>query len=182
MNYTYIAAWSVLGVMLPDGTQSYEIGNSDCCRFILTRDPDGLLTNIDRHRAIGPEGHIPHSFLRPVRNRNGNVYPEANYYVFEISPQAFLLASIFFFTIDQVFVVRNDSGQPVIMRMNISKGTLKVISSVFRFFRSEGSHPPITALSFPSDKYLSGHVTILVQPAPKGEDTASKSLVTKVAS
>lgn len=53
MNYTYIAAWSVLGVMLPEGSQSYEIGHSDCCRFVLTRDPDLLLTIIDRQRAIG---------------------------------------------------------------------------------------------------------------------------------
>jgi hypothetical protein len=53
MNYTYIEAWSVLGVMLPEGTQSYEIGHSDCCRFVLTRDPDALLTIIDRQLAIG---------------------------------------------------------------------------------------------------------------------------------
>lgn len=53
MNYTYIVAWSVLGIMLPEGTQSYEIGHSDCCRFVLTRNPDVLLAVIDRQRAIG---------------------------------------------------------------------------------------------------------------------------------
>lgn len=53
MNYTYVEAWVVLGVILPEGTQSYEIGHSDCCRFILTRDPNALLTTIDRGIAIG---------------------------------------------------------------------------------------------------------------------------------
>lgn len=53
MNYRYIAAWSVLGIMLPEGTQSYEIGHSDCCRFVLTHNPDVFLAVIDRQRAIG---------------------------------------------------------------------------------------------------------------------------------
>jgi hypothetical protein len=39
--------------MLLEGIQSYEIGHSGCCRFVLTRDPDGLLAIIDRQRAIG---------------------------------------------------------------------------------------------------------------------------------
>jgi hypothetical protein len=52
MNYTYVEAWSVIGAILPEGTQSYEIGRSDCCRFVLTRDPDDLLTIMDRRLAI----------------------------------------------------------------------------------------------------------------------------------
>jgi hypothetical protein len=53
VHYTYVEAWSVLGVILPEGTQSYEIGHSDCCRFVLTRDSNALLTIIDRGFAIG---------------------------------------------------------------------------------------------------------------------------------
>jgi hypothetical protein len=52
MNYTYVEAWSVLGAILPEGIQSYEIGHSECCRFVITRDPDALLTIIDRRLAI----------------------------------------------------------------------------------------------------------------------------------
>jgi hypothetical protein len=36
------------------------------------------------------------------------------------SPQALLLRSIFFRTVSQVLVIRNDSGQRVTMRLNIS--------------------------------------------------------------
>lgn len=52
MHYTYVEAWSVLGVILPEDIQSYEINNSKGCRFILTRDPDALLTITDRRVAI----------------------------------------------------------------------------------------------------------------------------------
>jgi hypothetical protein len=55
MRYTYVEAWSVLGVVLPAETQSLELLSTDSCRFVITRDPDALLTTIDRGLAIGHE-------------------------------------------------------------------------------------------------------------------------------
>lgn len=52
MHYTYVEAWSVIGVIIPENTPSYEIGLSDCCRFVVTRNPDTLLTIIDRGLAV----------------------------------------------------------------------------------------------------------------------------------
>lgn len=53
MHYTYVEAWSILGITLSDGIQSYKIGHSDCCRYILTHDPDAFLSTIDRGFSIG---------------------------------------------------------------------------------------------------------------------------------
>lgn len=53
MKYTYIEAWTLIGVIIPEDTQSYEIGHSVCCRFIITRDPNDILTMVDRRLAIG---------------------------------------------------------------------------------------------------------------------------------
>jgi hypothetical protein len=44
-----------LGVVPPAETQLLELLSTDSCRFVLTRDPDALLTTIDRGLAIGHE-------------------------------------------------------------------------------------------------------------------------------
>lgn len=53
MRYTYVEAWSVFGIVLPAETQMIELCRRDCFRFVLTRDPDTLLTSVDRGAAIG---------------------------------------------------------------------------------------------------------------------------------
>jgi len=53
MHYTYVEAWSILGIVLPHETPSFEVCSSDTCRFTLTSDPDALLATIDRGLAIG---------------------------------------------------------------------------------------------------------------------------------
>jgi len=53
MRYTYVEAWSIIGIVLQEETQLCELCRSDCCRFVLTRDPNALLTIIDRGLAIG---------------------------------------------------------------------------------------------------------------------------------
>ena len=118
----------------------------------------------------------------PLFKRATHKILQSTIYFHSPSPHAFRLRLIFFLTIAQVFVVRKDSGQRFTIRWNISNGTVKIISSVLRNFRSEGSQPPKTALSLPWSRYRKGQVTILEQPAPNGKYTASKSLVTNVAS
>ena len=53
MRYTYLASWSVIGgISLPNDSQPIELCSSKNCRFVLTRDPDNLLANIDRGYAF----------------------------------------------------------------------------------------------------------------------------------
>ena len=53
MRYTYVVAWSVVGgISLPNESQPIELMRSDRCRFILTREPDSLLANLDRGNAV----------------------------------------------------------------------------------------------------------------------------------
>ena len=54
MRYSYSAAWAVIGgVSLPDDSESIELARSTHSRFVLTRDPDSLLTNFERGDALG---------------------------------------------------------------------------------------------------------------------------------
>lgn len=54
MRYTYKAAWSVVGgINLPAGVQPFELYSSERYRFVLTRDVDELLADIDRAAAVG---------------------------------------------------------------------------------------------------------------------------------
>ena len=53
MRYSYSAAWSVIGgISLPNDSEPIELCNSQGCRFVLTRDPDSLLANVERGTAI----------------------------------------------------------------------------------------------------------------------------------
>ena len=53
MRYSYSAAWSVVGgLSLPQDSERIELYNSQDCRFVLTRDPDDLLANVERGTAI----------------------------------------------------------------------------------------------------------------------------------
>lgn len=53
MRYLYSAAWSVIGgISLRDDSQPIELPSSENCRFVLTRDPDSLLANIDQGSAV----------------------------------------------------------------------------------------------------------------------------------
>jgi hypothetical protein len=54
MRYSYSAAWSVIGgISLPTDREPIELCCSKSCRFVLTRDPDSLLGNIERGAAVG---------------------------------------------------------------------------------------------------------------------------------
>ncbi len=54
MRYIYKAAWSVVGgIFLPKDAQPIELYRSEHCRFILTNNPDILLTDIDTGLAVG---------------------------------------------------------------------------------------------------------------------------------
>ncbi len=54
MRYSYSAAWSVIGgITLPGDSEAVELCNSKTCRFVLTRDPDSLLANVERGAALG---------------------------------------------------------------------------------------------------------------------------------
>ena len=53
MRYTYLASWSVIGgISLPNDSLLIELYSTKNCRFVLTRDPDNLLANIDRGYAF----------------------------------------------------------------------------------------------------------------------------------
>jgi hypothetical protein len=54
MNYIYVAAWSVIGgISLPNGSQLIDLLHVDRSRFVLTREPDCLLSTIDTGTAVG---------------------------------------------------------------------------------------------------------------------------------
>jgi hypothetical protein len=54
MRYSYLAAWSVIGgISLPNDSEPIELCCSKNCRFVLTRNPDSLLANIERGAALG---------------------------------------------------------------------------------------------------------------------------------
>jgi hypothetical protein len=54
MRYSYSAAWSVIGgISLPNDSERIELYCSKSCRFVLTRDPDSLLGNVERGAALG---------------------------------------------------------------------------------------------------------------------------------
>lgn len=54
MRYTYVAAWSMLGgLSLPVDGDPMELVSIGDCRFVLTRDPDDLLREVDRAAAVG---------------------------------------------------------------------------------------------------------------------------------
>ena len=54
MNYIYVAAWSVIGgISLPNGSQLIDLFRVDRSRFVLTRQPDCLLSTIDIGTALG---------------------------------------------------------------------------------------------------------------------------------
>lgn len=53
MRYVYLAAWSVIGgISLRDDRQPIELPGSDNCRFVLTDEPDALLSKIDHGSAL----------------------------------------------------------------------------------------------------------------------------------
>ena len=53
IRYSHTAAWSVIGgISPPNDSQPIELFHSKNCRFVLTRDPDSLLTTIDRGTAL----------------------------------------------------------------------------------------------------------------------------------
>lgn len=54
MKYVYTAAWVVIGgLSIREEGPSIELANSGTARFILTRDPDTFLTNVDEASAVG---------------------------------------------------------------------------------------------------------------------------------
>ncbi len=54
MRYTYTSAWSIIGgISLPNGTGPIELSRFDHGRFVLTRDPDDMLADVDRATALG---------------------------------------------------------------------------------------------------------------------------------
>src|SRR6185437_6548049 len=54
MQYTYTAAWAVVGgVTLREDSLPIELASSENVRFTLTRDPDALLAKVDEASAVG---------------------------------------------------------------------------------------------------------------------------------
>lgn len=54
MQYTYKAAWSVVGgINLPATAGLVELSKTGSCRFVLTNDVNELLADIDIDTAIG---------------------------------------------------------------------------------------------------------------------------------
>ena len=54
MRYTYVTAWSVVGgISLQEEVQERELFRTDSVRFVITRNPDPLLSTIDKGLAIG---------------------------------------------------------------------------------------------------------------------------------
>ena len=53
MRYSYSATWAVVGgIALPNDSDSIELARSTNSRFVLTRDPDSLLSNFERGDAL----------------------------------------------------------------------------------------------------------------------------------
>jgi hypothetical protein len=51
-RYTYVAAWAVGGISLPSVSGPIDLSRSGNPRFLLTRDPDELLVEIERGGAV----------------------------------------------------------------------------------------------------------------------------------
>lgn len=68
MKYTYTAAWGVVGgISLNDENLQIELVSSENARFILTREPDGLLLRVDEASAAG------RLMLRGLGGANGSI-------------------------------------------------------------------------------------------------------------